>query len=118
MFYLLPKIHKKVSPPPGRPVVSGNGSPTEKISHFVDHFLNPTIPDIRSYVKDTTHFLQLLEEVGPLPDNAMLVTLDITSLYTNVPNEDGLRAARETFDIIIIIIIKHLLSALCNKIKF
>ena len=35
-FYLLPKIHKKVNPPQGRPVVSGNGSSTEKISHFVD----------------------------------------------------------------------------------
>jgi hypothetical protein len=63
-FYLLPKIHKKVNLPPGRPVVSGNGSPTEKISHFVDHFLNLSIPSIKSYVKDTTHFLQIFRGNG------------------------------------------------------
>jgi hypothetical protein len=50
-------------PPPGRPVVSGNGRPTEKISKFVDHFLNPTVKDIWSYVKDTTHVLKLMEEL-------------------------------------------------------
>ena len=25
--------------PPGRPIVSGSGGPTEKISQFVDHFI-------------------------------------------------------------------------------
>ena len=77
-------------------MVSGNGSPTEKISHFVDHFLNPTVPDIRSYVKDTTDFLQITQRLGPIPDGAMLVCLDITSLYTNIPNKEGLEAAEET----------------------
>jgi hypothetical protein len=48
----------------GRLVVLGNGSPTEEISHFVDHSLNPTIPNIRSYVKDTTHFLKIIEDLG------------------------------------------------------
>ena len=36
-FYLLPKIHKKDNP--GRPVVNGIGSVTEKISAYVDTFL-------------------------------------------------------------------------------
>jgi hypothetical protein len=31
-FYLLPKIHNGIYPPPGRPIVSGNGCPTERIS--------------------------------------------------------------------------------------
>ena len=33
-FYLLPKIHKAGNP--GRPIVSANGHPTERISEFVD----------------------------------------------------------------------------------
>jgi hypothetical protein len=33
-FYLLPKIHKENNP--GRPIVSANGHPTEKISEFID----------------------------------------------------------------------------------
>ena len=33
-FYLLPKIHKKNNP--GRPIVNGIGSVTEKISAYVD----------------------------------------------------------------------------------
>jgi hypothetical protein len=97
-LYLLPKIHKNKNPPPGRPIISGNGCPTEKISQFVDHFLNPPNSDLRSFVKDTTHFLQTLQEVGQLPENTLLATLDVTSLYTNIPNDVGIQAARETLN--------------------
>ena len=58
--YFLPKIHKDVLPPPGRPVVSANGCSTEKISAFVDNFLRPLVPKIKSYVRDTTDFI-----IGP-----------------------------------------------------
>ena len=40
-FYLLHKIHRDPHNPPGRPIVSGSGGPTEKISQFVDHFIGP-----------------------------------------------------------------------------
>ena len=43
-FYLLPKIHNDIQNPPGRPIVSGSGGPTEKISQFVDHFMGPLVP--------------------------------------------------------------------------
>ena len=95
-FYMLPKIHKLVTPPPGRPIISANGAPTEKISQFVDHFLNPPTQKLRSFVKDTTHFLQILDNIGILPPNCILVTLDVSSLYTNIPNDEGIAAARDT----------------------
>ena len=87
-FYLLPKIHKNILPPPGRPIVSQIGSPTERISGYLDYFLQPFLQKIPSYLKDTGHFLHIIEEInqkGPLPSNALLVTLDVTSLYTNIP---------------------------------
>ena len=43
-FYLLLKIHKDIDNPPGRPIVSGSGEPTEKMSQFVDHFIGPLLP--------------------------------------------------------------------------
>ena len=93
-LYLLPKIHKGKIPPPGRPIVSANGCPTEKISQLVDNFLTPpTTLFIRSYIKDTTDFIQKLESIGQLPPNCYLATLDVTSLFTNIPNKEGLEAA-------------------------
>ena len=81
-FYILPKIRKQGNP--GRPIISSNGHPTERISQFVDFHLKPLVQMLPSYIKDTTHFLLQLQNLGPLPDNAILVTLDISSLYTNI----------------------------------
>ena len=97
-FYMLPKIHKTLQNPPGRPIVSGNGCPTERISQFIDHFLQPCVKNIRSYIKDTTDFLYMLDSVGNLPANCLLVTLDVASLYTNIPNEEGCVAALESLN--------------------
>ena len=92
-FYTLPKIHKRKLDPPSRPIVSGNGCPTERISQFIDHFLQPSVKNFRSYIKDTTDFLLMLESLGQLPPNCILVTLDVASLYTNIPNKEGCIAA-------------------------
>ena len=88
-FYMLPKIHKTLQNPPGRPIVSGNGCQTERVSQFIDHFLQPCVKNIRSYIKDTTDFLSMLESVGNFPPNCLLVTLDVASLYINIPNQEG-----------------------------
>ena len=88
-LYLLPKIHKNKNPPPGRPVVSANGCPTEKISAFTDLFLKPHLPKIESYIKDTTDFIQKLNDLPKLSEDTILCTLDVGSLYTNIPNIEG-----------------------------
>ena len=78
-FYILPKIHKTGNP--GRPIVSSNSHPSERISQFVDHHLKPLVHTTHSFIKDTTHFLNKLEHLGQLPGNAFLVTLDVSPTF-------------------------------------
>ena len=91
-LYLLPKIHKNKSPVPGRPIVSGNSSPTERISQLADHFLQPLVQQTQSYVRDTTDFLCKIEDVQDLLPGTILCTIDVASLYTNIPNAEGILA--------------------------
>ena len=79
-FYILPKIHKIHNP--GRPIVSANGHPTENISEFVDFHLRPHVEALPSHLKDTTDYLQKMESMNPLPSGTILVSMDVTSLYT------------------------------------
>ena len=91
-LYLLPKIHKGTYPVPGRPIVSANESHTERISAFVDHFIAPIVKQGRSYVRDTGDFLQKIGGIESLTGNEILATLDVSSLYTNIPNDEGCEA--------------------------
>ena len=50
--------------------------------------------DIPSYLKDTNDFLDKIKQIGPLPPKTIMFTLDVVSLYTNIPHEDGLEATR------------------------
>ena len=90
-IYFLPKIHKNIQPPPRRAIVSANRCPTEKISALVDIYLTPFLPKIRSYLKDTTHFLKKIGNLKNLPSDTLLCTLDVNSLYTNIQNIEGLQ---------------------------
>jgi hypothetical protein len=91
-FYLLPKIHKENNP--GRPIVSVNGHPTEKISEFIDFHLRPFVENLPSHIKDTIDYLKKMENLT-IPENTTLVTMDVTSLYTNIPHDDELPHAEK-----------------------
>ena len=55
--------------------------------------LRPIVPKIPCYIRDTGYFLQILRKMGNnLPPGTLLCTLDVSSLYTNIPNEEGRRA--------------------------
>ena len=93
-LYLLPKIHKikqRGEFPAGRPIISANGSPTERISAFVDENIKGAVPLLPSFIKDTTDFIYKIENII-IPDNCLLVSFDVTSLYTNIPNDEGIKA--------------------------
>ena len=71
---------------------SSNSHPTERLSHFVDYHLQPLVHKLPSFVKDTNDFLNKLLIIGNLPANSLLVTLDVSSLYTNIPHNEGIKA--------------------------
>ena len=92
-FYFLPKIHKKIVK--RRPIISGNGCPTEMISAFVDDHLKDYVKLMPSYVRDTTDFIKKVESYQPNGDY-FLVTMNVSSLYTNIPNHEGITAVHRT----------------------
>ena len=60
-FYTLTKIHKNT--PVSRPIVSGSGGPTERIFSFADSLLQPIAQKQESYIKDTTHFINFIDNI-------------------------------------------------------
>ena len=95
-FYLLPKIHKLQNPTPGRPVVSACNCPTEQISAFIDDILKPLVTQQPSFLKDTNHLLNVFSDVPPCNpgQTRLLFKCDVKSLYTVIPNDDGLTALK------------------------
>ncbi|XP_069122266.1 uncharacterized protein [Argopecten irradians] len=98
-LYLLPKIHKLQQDDfdkyvgrkallnhhliPSRPIISQCNSPTMKIGRFIDNFLVPLVQKQETYLKDTKDFINKIEGIT-LPPKTMLVSYDVTSMYTNM----------------------------------
>ena len=52
--------------------------------------MQPFAQSIKSYIKDTNHFLNQLKKIGKLPEGATLCTMDVVGLYPNIPHGEGL----------------------------
>ena len=76
---------------PGRPVISVCDTLTEKISAFVDQKAQPLVPEIKLHIKDTNDSLHKLEEIGELPDEAILCTIDVFGLYPHILHKEGFK---------------------------
>ena len=64
--------------------MSGNGSITENVSLYVENHTKPLVPKIDSFLQDTPDFLRNTESVnedGKLPDNAILVSIEVKALF-------------------------------------
>ena len=75
-----------------RPIVSSVNSITENISQFVDIWLQPIMKSLPSFIKDTTDFINLIE-ITPINKECVLASIDVSSLYTNIPHSEGRDAA-------------------------
>ena len=95
-IYFKPKIHKPNNP--GRPIVSACSCPTELISSYLDKIMVPFVKSLPSHIKDTNHALQIFRDFTFSGENKFIFTMDITSLYTVIPNNEGLLALKFYFD--------------------
>lgn len=97
VIYYLPKIHKDSSNPPGRPIVSGIESLTSRLGEYIDLHLQPLVRKTQAYLKDTKHTLQLLRE-HIKENDVIMVTGDVSSLYTNIDHDGALEAVEWALD--------------------
>ena len=88
-MYALPKIHKSMNCPPGRPIVSWCASLTENASAMMDNYLRPHVVTLTLYIKDTIDLLQTIKGIS-VPPNTWLVAIDIESLYNAIPHDRGI----------------------------
>ena len=94
-LYLLKKIHK--NPMGIRPIVSSCDSATENISQFIDYWLQPIMKSLPSYLKDTLQLINELKEIS-VESDTILVTVDVKSLYTYIPHDEGIAACKEALN--------------------
>ena len=92
------KTHK-----PGTPVrllTSGCKSATEGISEYVEKKCAPLAQNMRSRIRDTSHLLEIIDELNEngIPENAVLVSLDIENMYPSIDNERGMETIRKRLD--------------------
>lgn len=79
-----------------RPIVSKINSPTANLDEFLDYYLQPIMKQLPAYLKDTTQFLQEIANIKVQADT-WIVTIDVKSLYTNIPNKEGIQACYEAW---------------------
>lgn len=90
-IYLNVKTHK--TPHSYRPIISGKQWVTQRAAILIDETLKSIITQHYPYIpKDTFDFLHKIEQIQPkllnIPhENLLLVSFDVQSLYTNIPQE-------------------------------
>jgi hypothetical protein len=98
-FYSNFKVHKPGIPV--RPILSGCGSLTEGIATYVEYHICQTANTHETYIQDTPDFLRTIEQINRgarLSQNAILVTLDVKALFTNIKHNDGLRCLQQRLE--------------------
>lgn len=86
-FYGLPKIHKPDIPI--RPIVSYVGTPLYKLSKYIASILQHYTKSGNNHSKNSKEFSEYIRQ-QTVDEDEIMVSFDVTSLYTNVPIKDTL----------------------------
>ena len=60
--------------------------------------LQPVAKVQKSYLKDTTEFINFIDRTK-VPENTFLVSMDVPSLYTNIPQEEGITVVCNAYEV-------------------
>ena len=77
-----------------RPIMSDCNSESKNVSSFIDSQLKRFAMDHPSYIKNTYDFVEKIKALT-LPDNCLLLTLYVESMYTNIDQIKGLQVVRD-----------------------
>ena len=91
-FYGQPKIHKPGVPI--RPIVSYSGSPLYNLNKYIANILKTYVKHENNNAKNSTTFSNYIRNV-PIEDDEIMVSFDVTSLYTNIPIIDTLNIIKD-----------------------
>ena len=94
-FYGTPKIHKDDIPL--RPIVSCIGCPAYAASKYISDIIKPLAGKSEHHLKNSQDLINKLANVIVEPDEIM-VSYDVSSLYTNVPIEEAIGIIQQRLD--------------------
>ena len=82
----------------GSPVISSCGTPTEKVSEFLDSQVKAVMQSSGSYIKDSVDFIKKIKNIGTIPKDSILITADVVRLCLSIPHEAGLKALEKALN--------------------
>lgn len=96
-MYGVPKIHKEDMPM--RPIVSTRGSPTYQLSKFLANIINRALRSDKYNVNNSRHFKDRVSDIS-IEDNEIMVSFDVTSLFTNIPINLVIEIIKKRYNVI------------------
>lgn len=96
-IYFLPKVHKPGAPL--RPIVSFIGSPLYQTSQFVAEILKHGFIKDQKHVRNSFSVVETVKDIC-LPKGYILVSLDVVSLFTNIPTDLTLDIIKSRWNVI------------------
>ena len=92
-----PKVHKAGNP--YRCIVSCIGTATENMAEVAEKELETYMTTSPSYIKDTTDFLNKVQEIGEVTDQTILFSMDVVKLYPSIPRKEEIEACKEALNL-------------------
>jgi hypothetical protein len=92
-FYAMPKVHK--TPISIRPIIPSHSWVTTSVAKWLHTKLYPIVQQMPWIITDRLQFVHKLESLRTTEKRFNLATLDVTSLYTNIDINDGIKRIQE-----------------------